>query len=196
MNSIVTLWSVSVALLVSVFLADGAVSISQAEEALDCGSAQAKWEQLAKSIEEKISEFQKIQKTPLGQLVQQPLVDTQSGQSISRQIAEAIKVKESLLAAKRTECRQLLRLEAQTFSELDKCQASGSKGVKGDMKRIAKTRGKLIDNAAVTLTEVQEVEGKEEYYPQYVDSSPTTYGGWFGSAPNNRRQQQMQYWGR
>jgi hypothetical protein len=194
-NSIVTLWSVSVALLASVFLAGGAVSMSRAEETLDCGSAHAKWEQLAKSIEEKISEFQKIQKTPLGQLVQQPLVDTQSGQSISRQIAEAIKVKESLLAGKRTECRQLLRLEAQTFSELDKCLASGSKGVKGDMKRIAKTRGKLIDNAAVTLTEVQEVEGKEEYYPQYVDSSPT-YGGWFGSAPNNRRQQQMQYWGR
>lgn len=131
----------------------------------DCSSAQMRWEQVFQELRDRIQDYSTIEQTSLERLTQHPLVDKTEGKTIARQISEAIQVKDEILNGKRKECRDLLDREQQAFAEFQRC-TDNSRGSKGkDVKMLIKKRQAFVDKAAVALSEVREVEGKDTGIP-------------------------------
>ncbi|MGO9567811.1 MAG: hypothetical protein ACLP5H_09750 [Desulfomonilaceae bacterium] len=135
----------------------------------DCSSAQMRWEQLFQELRDKIQDYSTIQQTSLERLTQRPIVDRTEGKTIARQISEAIQIKEEMLNGKRKECRSVLDLEERAFAELQRCAENGRRSKDKDVKNLMKKRQAFVEKAAIALSEVSEVEGKDTALP-YVET--------------------------
>lgn len=143
----------------------------------DCASSRAKWEQVFQDLRGKLQDFAAIQQTPVERIIQRPLVERVEGKTIARQVAEGLQAKEDLLSAKRQECRKVMNLENQAFSEFQGCLQNSRGNKDKDSKNFAKKRQSLIEKAILALSEVREVEGKDGSLP-YSESMQQD--------PNNR----------
>jgi hypothetical protein len=146
-------------------------------------------------LKEKLDDFEAIRRTPVERLIKRPLVEAGVDKSIARQVSEALQMKEDMLNEKRKECLNILNLEEQTFTEVERCAPVDRSGGKKDIKRLAGQRGKLIQRARTAIAETQEVEGKDGY-SHYVDSwkNPSDfYGRGPGSNWQNYRQTYQGY---
>jgi hypothetical protein len=153
----------------------------------ECSSVVAKWEQLVQDIKAKLDDYRAVQHTPVDRITQRPLVEPNTDKPIARQISQALQVKENILIAKRKECRDLLNVENDLFTQVTRCLDADHSSKRANAKRLAKQRSTVVQSAITLLAEVREVEGKE-YYPQYVDSWRNQNGGFRGV-------RQGGYWG-
>lgn len=175
-------------------LAVATPSLSQEADA-QCASIKAKWEQAIKEVKEKLDDYEAAQRVPLERIVQRPLVERNVEKTIARQVSEAIDTKEAILSTKRKECLNVLNLEDQLYTDFERCLQTGPRSKnKHDQQLIAKRRS-LVQKARISVAEVREVEGKDQF-PQYVDTwrGPQGYGD-RGVADYWQRMYQG-YWGR
>lgn len=135
----------------------------------ECGAALERWERIMHDLRTNLEEFRNVQRTPLERVIDRPLVEAGANKSIARQIAEALQVKDDLLGKKRKECRALLDGENELFGRVERCLEADGGSKKTELKRLAKQRTSVIQNAIITIAEVREVEGKDSY-TQYVDT--------------------------
>lgn len=161
-----------------------------------CMELRGQWERLINDLRESIRNYQAIQKAPLEQITQRPLVDYGEGKTIARQISEAIQQKEKLLSAKRKECRSILNLENQAFTAFEKCSKGESSGKKSEraFKRLSRKRQKLVNQAVISITEVRAVEGENTVMPYsqaYRDPYRSGNNYW-----QDYQQMYRGYWGR
>lgn len=159
----------------------------------DCSAQRARWEALFQDLRTKLHDFQTIQQTHVEKIVQKPLIDRSDTKSIARQVSEALQVKEELLAAKRKECGSLLTLEAEAFSALQDCAQSARDR---EFKNIAKKRQGVIDKGQLSISEVQEVEGKDTIIP-YSDAmnDQDPYARSVNNYWQNYQQMYRRWWG-
>jgi hypothetical protein len=185
------------ALALLIIVGNGSPARSQDSEA-DCLSAVDRWEQLVQELQEKLSGYQSIQRTPVSEIIQGPLVDRTVNESIAKQVAEAIKIKDGLLNEKRTECKKVLSLENQAFGAVTACYDTGKSSERHKVKRLKAKRNRIVHKARIAIAEVREVEGRD-HYPQYVDSW-RNQSNYYGRGANDywRAYQQMyrRYYGR
>lgn len=185
------------ALALLMVVGNGAPARSQDSES-DCVSALDRWEQLVQELEQKLSGYESIQRTPVSEIIQGPLVDRAARATIAKQVAEAVKIKEELLNEKRTECKKVLSLENQAFGAVTACFDTGKNSEKNRVKRLKAKRNRIVHKARIVIAEVREVEGKE-HYQQYVDSW-RNQSNYYGRGANDywRAYQQMyrRYYGR
>jgi hypothetical protein len=157
-----------------------------------------RWEQLVQELEQKLSGYESVRRTPVTKIIQGPLVDRAVEAPIAKQVSEAIKIKDELLTQKRTECRKVLNLENQAFGEMESCLETRKSSERNKVKRLIKRRKRIVQKARITIADVREVEGKS-YFPQYVDSW-RNQSNFYGRGTNDywRAYQQMyrQYYGR
>jgi hypothetical protein len=185
------------ALTLLMVVGNAAPALSQDTES-DCVSVIDRWEQLIQELEEQLSGYESIRRTPVTEIIQGPLVDRRVEAPIAKQVSEAIKIKEELLNEKRTECRKVLNLENQAFKAMGACLGTKMNTDKHKFKRLITKRKRIVQKARITLAEVREVEGKS-YFPQYVDSW-RNQSNFYGRGMNDywRTYQQMYrgYYGR
>lgn len=129
-----------------------------------CSKLRGKWENLYAELKDKLNMFISLQQQPVEKIIQRPLLVSSSGKTIARQIAEALQVKEDLLAEKRRDCRKLMEAEKQAFEELEQCLGLLRNKSK-DVVALEKNRKSLVEKALTTLAEVKEVEGRETILP-------------------------------
>lgn len=173
----------------------GAVTdcLSQESES-QCANLRSQWERHVQDLNNSLNSYLALQKAPLEQVTQRPLVDHSEGKTIATQISEAIQAKEKLLSAKRKECRNILNLEDKAFAEFEKCAMNGALGKKDKraFTNIQKERKKLVDKAVLSITEVRAVEGQHTVTSQaYQDPYRSQQNYW-----GNYQQMYRGYWGR
>lgn len=139
-----------------------------------CLACKDKWEQIHQDFKDKLNGFTAIQQLSVEKITQRPLVTNSSDKSMARQISEALQTRDDLLNAKRSECRNLMNLENQAFSELQECISSVKSSKNKDLSTLQKKRRAVLDKASVALTEVKEVEGRETILP-YSEVSNDPY---------------------
>ncbi|MBI5251848.1 MAG: hypothetical protein HY912_20335 [Desulfomonile tiedjei] len=182
-------FAVLVSLLYLSFLGSG-WAFSQVGE---CSAVRARWEGVFQELRLKLQEFQSIQQIHVEKIAQRPLIDRSENKSIARQVAEALQLKEDLLNAKRKECGNLLNLEAQTFNEFQDC----AQGIKDkEFKNIVKKRQGIVDKTQISISEVQEVEGKDTIIP-YNDAmqDQDPYARSVNNYWQNYQQMYKRWWG-
>ncbi len=159
----------------------------------DCSAARTRWEGVFQDLRTKLQDFQAIQQTHVEKIAQRPLIDRSENKSIARQVSEALQLKEDLLNAKRKECGNLINLEGQAFNEFQDC-AQGTKDK--DFKNIAKKRQAIIDKGQISISEVQEVEGKDTIIP-YNDAmqDQDPYARSVNNYWQNYQQMYKRWWG-
>jgi hypothetical protein len=159
----------------------------------DCPAARTKWEGVFQELRLKLQEFQAIQQTHVEKIVQRPLIDRSDGKSIARQVSQALQVKEDMLSARRKDCLNLLNAEAQAFNEYQDCVAGGRDK---EFKNIAKKRQGLVEKGQVTISEIQEVEGKDTIIP-YSDAmnDQDPYARSVNNYWQNYQQMYRRWWG-
>lgn len=168
--------------------------IAQSSDA-SCTSPRDGWEKAVKDLQDNLQAYSAIVQTPVERIIQHPLVDPRAGKTIAAQIAEALQVKEDLLSAKRKECRSILDIEKQAYTELEKCVEQDRKKNK-DLGKLAKQRRSIIDKAILLISEVREVQGEETYSP--YSQSAGYYDPYRGGNGNYQNYQQNygRWWGR
>lgn len=174
-----------------------APALSQETE-YDCISAIGHWEQLVRELDEKLSGYESVRRTPVTEIIQGPLVNGKVEAPIAKQVSEAIKIKEELLNEKRTECRKVLNLESQAFKAMEACLETRKGAEKRKIKRLISKRKRVVQKVRITIAEVREVEGKS-YFPQYVDSwrnQSNFYGRGMNDYWRAYRQMYRGYYGR
>jgi hypothetical protein len=160
-----------------------------------CSSAQMRWEQIFQELRDKIQDYSTIQQASLERLTQRPIVDRTEGKTIARQISEAIQIKENMLNGKRKECRSLLDQEAKAFAEFQRC-GNNSRGLREkEIKNLMKKRQAFVDKAAVALSEVREVEGKETGLPYEAMRDQDPYRQSYNNQWQNYQQMYRGWWG-
>ena len=165
------------------------------ERLSDCSAAVGRWKAVADELQEKLKEFNSIKGTPVENIIKRPLVDRGSGHTISKQIAQALQVKEDLLNEKRKECRNLLAREEKAFAELEVCVKPAKNSKIRDVKQLEKKREKLVKDTIITVAEVREVKGSEDYAQYYDPSRPGfSYSGGPGSYWERQQEMFMRYW--
>ena len=162
----------------------------------DCSSAQMSWEQIFQELRDRIQDYSTIQQASLERLTQHPLVDRTEGKTIARQISEAIQIKEEMLNGKRKECQSLLDREGQAFAELERC-GENSRGSKDkEFKNLIKKRQAFVEKAAIALSDVREVEGKETTIPyDEVMRDQDPYRQSVNNQWQNYQQMYRRWWG-
>jgi len=162
----------------------------------DCSSVQMRWEQLFQELRDRIQDYSTIQQTSLERLTQRPIVDRTEGKTIARQISEAIQIKEEMLNGKRKECRSVLDLEERTFAEFQRCTDNGRGSKDKDVKNLIKKRQAFVEKAAIALSEVREVEGKDTSLP-YVEAmrDQDPYRQSVNNQWQNYQQMYRRWWG-
>lgn len=166
------------------------------EDAAPCGGVLQAWQAAADEVGRAVSEFNRIEDMSLTDFVQRPLVDVNVGKTIARQVGEAIDAKEKKLNEIRTRCRELLKREAAAHEALDSCM-DNEKGrdVRRTIRTVERERKRLIRKALAAVADVKSVEGKEQHYPQYVDSWRGGSGYPQGGYYENYRRMYNSYWG-
>jgi hypothetical protein len=162
----------------------------------NCSSAQARWEQLFQELRDRIQDYSTIQQTSLERLTQRPIVDRAERKTIARQISEAIQIKEEKLNGKRQECRSALDLEERAFAEFQRCADNGRGSKEKDVKNVIKRRQAFVEKAAIALSEVREVEGKDTTLP-YVEAmrDQDPYRQSVNNQWQNYQQMYRRWWG-
>jgi len=155
-----------------------------------------RWEQLFQELRDRIQDYSTIQQTSLERLTQRPIVDRTEGKTIARQISEAIQIKEEMLNGKRKECRSVLDLEERTFAEFQRCTDNGRGSKDKDVKNLIKKRQAFVEKAAIALSEVREVEGKDTSLP-YVEAmrDQDPYRQSVNNQWQNYQQMYRRWWG-
>jgi hypothetical protein len=162
-----------------------------------CAAMMERWTSVIQQVENKVNELAAVQQVRVERVTQRPLLETSSGKTIARQIADALQVKEEMVNTKRRECREILAQEEQIFSQIQGCFANGRDAKNKDAKKWIKLRSTLLERAVPALADVKEVEGKETGMPysEAMRGPQDMYRG----APNNNWQsyQQMyrRWWG-
>ena len=176
-------------------LGSGSDSLCQSRNP-QCAELRSGWEKLVQNLKDNLDKYSAIQKAPLEQITQRPLVDYSEGKTIARQISEAILEKERLLSAMRKECRNVLNREHKAFMEFETCSKSEAAGRKEQRawKKLSKQRRKLLDRAVLAITEVRAVEGQDTVMP-YSQAYQDPYRG-PGNYWQNYQQRYQGYWGR
>ncbi|MDQ7784199.1 MAG: hypothetical protein RDU20_15040 [Desulfomonilaceae bacterium] len=180
---------------VMVLLGSGKECFSQ-DPTSQCDELRTTWERLVEDLRNNLNNYLALQKAPLEQVIQRPLVDRSEGKTIARQISEAIQAREKLLSAKRKECRNILNLEDKAFAEFEECSMkdAADRKDKRAFAQILRQRKSLVDKAVLSITEVRSVEGRETVIP-YSQAYQDPY-----RAPENYWQNYQQmyrgYWGR
>jgi hypothetical protein len=131
----------------------------------DCSSAQIRWEKLFQELRDRIQDYSSIQQASLERLTQRPIVDRTETKTIARQVSEAIQIKEEMLNGKRKECRSAMDSEERAFAEFQRCADNGRGSKDKDVKNLIKKRQTFVEKAAIALSEVREVEGKDTTLP-------------------------------
>ena len=162
----------------------------------DCSSAQKRWEQLFQELRDKIQDYSTIQQTSLERLTQRPIVDRTERKTIARQVSEAIQIKEEILNGKRKECRSVLDLEERAFAEFQRCADNGRGSKDKDVKNLIKKRQAFVEKAAISISEVREVEGKDTSLP-YVEAmrDQDPYRQSVNNQWQNYQQMYRRWWG-
>jgi hypothetical protein len=161
-----------------------------------CSSAQMRWEQIFQELRDRIQDYSTVQQASLERLTQRPLVDRTEGKTIARQISEAIQVKEEMLNGKRKECQTLLDREEQAFAEFQRC-GDNSRGSKDkEIKNLVKKRQAFVEKAAIALSDVREVEGKDTMVPyDEVMRDQDPYRQSVNNQWQNYQQMYRRWWG-
>jgi len=162
----------------------------------DCSSAQMRWEQRFQELRDRIQDYSTIQQTSLERLTQRPIVDRTERKTIARQVSEAIQIKEEMLNGKRKECRSVLELEERAFAEFQRCADNGRGSKDKDVKNLIKKRQAFVEKAAIALSEVREVEGKDTSLP-YVEAmrDQDPYRQSVNNQWQNYQQMYRRWWG-
>jgi len=163
--------SISIVMILSLIgcLASASRALSQDVDP-QCTVTKDKWEQIHQDLKDKLNSYIAVQQFPVEKITQHSLVTNSSGKSIAKQISDALQVKDDILNVKRTECRDLMNLENQAFSELQECISTGKSVRNKDVSALQKKHRALIDKALLALAEVKEVEGRETILP-YSEAS-------------------------
>jgi hypothetical protein len=163
-----------------------------------CSEAIEQWEDVAQILENKIRQFDSIKRTPAARIIGKAVVKRRSTKTIAMQVSEALQAKEAVLDKKRDECRTVLGKEEQAFTTVSRCLDNGKSSEKRMLKRLKRNRSKLIKKTLISIAEVKEVKGSEDY-AYYYNPSRTGYNPLMGGQNNYWRQQQqmfMNYWRR
>jgi len=159
-----------------------------------CSAAREKWEKLHQELKDKLNGFVSIQQQPVEKIIQRPLLTTTSGKTIARQIAEALQVKEDLLAEKRLDCRKLMEAEKQAFDEVEQCMGPLRNSKNKELAALEKSRKALLEKAVTTLAEVKEVEGRETILP-YAEATGDRYRQSVNNYWQSYEQNYRRWWG-
>jgi len=162
---------------------------------LQCSGLMSRWEKATEDLKEKLQNYSAVQSTPVERLVQRPIVSDQPGRTIALQISEAVQTKEDLLKAKRAECRDLINLENQAFTELQECAQSVKSSKNKDFVNLSKKRRTFIDKAVLSIAEVREVEGQETVIP-YEAANQDPYSRSVNNYWQNYQQMYRGWWNR
>jgi hypothetical protein len=174
----------------------GSVTSGMSEETDPaCAARLAKWEQIMQDLQEKFNAYATIQQTPAERIIQRPLVEPGQGKTIAKQISEALQAKEDLLSAKRKDCRNVLDLENQAFDELRGCIDNRKPSKNKDTGKLAKKRRGLVDKITLAISEVREVEGRDNGLV-YNEGMQDPYGRSVNSYWQNYQQMYRRWWGR
>ena len=163
-----------------------------------CEKVFEKWKDLTQNLQSKIKQFDSLQRAPARKIVGKPIVKRSSSKTIATQVAEALHAKEAVLSKKRDECRKLLGKEERVFTSVSKCLSKDMSLKKSELKRLERSRSNLIKKTLITIAEVKEVKGSEDY-AFYYNPPRIGYNPMMGVQSNYWRKQQqmlMNYWRR
>ena len=177
MKNGLTHWTIFLPMLLLILVLLSLISVvpSQSEN-LDptCGAILDDWEQSLNMLKDKVQEVSSVQQTSAARLADKPSVDSNTSQTIAKQIGDALQAKENILSRKRNECKEIMNQEEQLFTKLQECLKNSRTTKDKDVKNLAKRRQALIDKAVVTVAEVREVEGRETVLP-YSEATRDDY---------------------
>lgn len=169
-------------------------------EQVDCPTVLQQWEALYDDLKNSLSEYEKLEKTSIKRIIDRPVVDTASTQTIAAQVAQALAVKEKMLKDQRNHCRNLIKLENEAFDILQSCTKQDlSAEEKRAVKKINKRRKRLIKKVQLKVAEVREVRGKEmdySYVGYYNNQQQAPHGRNAGGYWNHYQQMYQRWWGR
>ena len=139
-----------------------------------CSEVKNEWEQSVAELKESLREFKSLRKTPVRNIIDQPIVLRNSSKTIAQQVSEGLQAEDRVLDSQREKCAQALNREREVFSKLEACLTESSTSKKGrKISRLTKKRRRMVDKATALLSKVHEVEG-QELYPSYANM--WTYG--------------------
>jgi hypothetical protein len=192
-------------LLASFFVLGSTLPGSAEDRESVCFEVKNEWEQSMAEIKDSLREFKSLQKTPVRDIIDRPVVLRSSSKTIAQQVSECLQAKERVLNRQREKCRQALSREREVFSKLEACLTASSTSKNGPkISRLNKKRSGMVDNAVALLSKVREVEGQELYpsyanmwgygYPYYqsYQQPPATPNRYF----NQYRRMYRGWWGR
>ncbi len=159
-----------------------------------CAATRERWEKLHQELKDKLHGYVSIQQQPVEKIIQRPLLTTASGKTIARQIAEALQVKEDLLAEKRLDCHKLMEAEKQAFEEVEQCMGPLRNSKDKLLVALEKNRKALLEKAVTTLAEVKEVEGRETILP-YAEAAGDRYRQSVNNYWQSYEQNYRRWWG-
>jgi len=159
-----------------------------------CTAAKGRWEQILQDLKDKLQSYTSIQQTPVDRVLQRPILDTSENKTIAKQISDALEAKEEILNTKRQECRNLLNVESQVYTEVQGCLNTKNSKDK-DLKNMMKSRQALVEKAALAIAEVREVEGKETFVPYDAMGDPDPYRRSVNNYWQNYQQMYRRWWG-
>ena len=163
-----------------------------------CGNVIEQWEDVKQVLENKLRQFNSLKRTPAERIIGKPVVKRRSAKTIAMQVSEALQAKEAVLEKKRDECKAILGKEEQVFTAVSRCLDNRKSLEKRNLKRLKRSRSKLIKKTLISIADVKEVKGSEDYAFYYQPPRPG-YNPLMGGQNNYWRQQQqmfMNYWRR
>jgi len=139
------------------------------KKASACSEVKNQWEQSVAELKEALRELKSLRKTPVGKIIDRPIVLRSSSKTIAQQVSEALQAKEIVLDRRREKCEKALGREKEGFQQLEVCLTEASTSKKGrKLSRLTNKRRRMIDNAVALLSKVREVEGRA-FVPSYAD---------------------------
>ena len=91
-----------------------------------CSEVKNEWEQSVAELKESLREFKSLRKTPVRNIIDQPIVLRNSSKTIAQQVSEGLQAKDRVLDSQREKCAQALNREREVFSKLEACLTESS----------------------------------------------------------------------
>jgi hypothetical protein len=167
------------------FIQVGAYHDACAEQ-VDCRKAMQEWRELCENLDNALAEYKNIERTPVRNIIDGPVVDTGSSKTIAAQVSEALAVKENMLKDQRNLCRNIIRMEKELFEAVKSCSKRHfDKSEKREIRKLTRKRDRLIDKTRLRIAEVREVRGQEMDY---------SYAGYWNNQQQGRGRNPSGYW--
>ena len=163
-----------------------------------CSETIERWNAAKQELEAKLDQFEKLERTPASNIVGDRVVKRSSPETIAQQVSEALQAKEAVLGKLRDSCRNAVEKQEKAFAAASQCLSAQGSSQRRSLRSLQRNHAGVVKKSLITIAEVKEVRGKEDYAFYYDPNRGGNYP--LAGGPDNfwRQQQQMfmNYWRR